>query len=110
MEELSERARSGDPEAVEIFHELGRNLGHGLKALVNLLNPEAVLIGGERTSSEGDLFLPVAERVLKEHAFPGTAERIRVARASLGEEGFLIGAAEVFIERFFSAPMEVGVC
>ncbi len=110
LEGLSEAARGGDPRATEIFRELGRNLGYGLKDLVNLLNPEVIVIGGERTTSDGDLFLPEAERVLREHSFPGASEKVRVVKASLGKEGFLIGAAEVFIERFFSVPMEVAAC
>ncbi|HID09067.1 TPA: ROK family protein [Candidatus Micrarchaeota archaeon] len=110
LDELSRRAREGDPKALEVYRELGRNLGYGLKDLVNLFNPEAIVIGGERTFSDGDLFLPEAERVLREHSFPGAAEGVRVVQASLGEKGFLIGAAEVFIERFFASPTKVAAC
>lgn len=104
-EGLAARARRGDPEARDVFRRLGENLGYGLKDLVNLLNPEAIVIGGERTASDGDLFVPHAEEVLREHAFAGAAERVRLVRAELGEEGFLVGAAEVFVESFFAAPL-----
>ncbi len=105
LEELVRRARGGDPDARGIFARLGENLGYGLKDLVNLLNPEAVVIGGERAISEGDLFLPRAAEVLREHAFAGGADGVRILRAELGEEGFLVGAAEVFVESFFAVPL-----
>ena len=50
VEELSEIARSGDPAAVEIFREAGTVLGIGISTLINLLDPELVLIGGEGTA------------------------------------------------------------
>ena len=105
VEALAARARGGDPAAGAAFRALGGNLGYGLKDLVNLLNPEAIVIGGERTITDGDLFVPYAEEVLRKHAFAGAAERVRLVRAELGEEGFLVGAAEVFVESFFAAPL-----
>jgi predicted NBD/HSP70 family sugar kinase len=105
VEELSRRARDGDSTAEAAFRELGEHLGYGLKDLVNLLNPQAIVIGGERTTSDGDLFLPFAEEVLRKHAFAGAADRVRLVRAKLGEEGFLVGAAEVFVENFFAVPL-----
>ncbi len=105
VEALAARAREGDPAAGAAFRALGENLGYGLKDLVNLLNPEAIVIGGERTSTDGDLFIPYTEEILRAHAFAGAAERVRLVRAELGEEGFLVGAAEVFVESFFAAPL-----
>ncbi len=107
IEELSSRAKEGDAIALGIYRELGVNLGLGLKDLVNLLNPQAILIGGERTQADGDLFLPVAEEVVRRHAFVGAGRRVRLLRTALGEEGFLVGAAAVFVERFFRRPLEV---
>ncbi|MGY4706390.1 ROK family protein [Candidatus Bipolaricaulota sp. J31] len=105
VEELVARTREGDPAAEAAFRALGEHLGYGLKDLVNLLNPEAIVIGGERTTADGDLFVPYAEEILRAHAFAGAAERVRLVRAELGEEGFLVGAAEVFVERFFAVPI-----
>jgi len=102
---LAAAARDGDPAARTAFQHMGRALGIGVKNLVNLLNPEAVVLGGERME-HADLFLPAFEEEVRRHSFPKEAEVLAIERTQLGEDGFLVGAAALVIREFFRLPTE----
>ena len=105
VEGLAAAARAGDRAAQAVFMEMGRALGIGVKNLVNLLNPEAVVLGGERLDA-ADLFLPAFEEQVRRHSFPKEAEDLAIVPAELGEDGFLIGAATLAVREFFRLPAE----
>jgi predicted NBD/HSP70 family sugar kinase len=103
--ELITAAQNGDGTARQVFHDMGRALGIGTKNIVNLLNPEAVVLGGERLDA-ADLFLPAFEEEVRRHSFPKEAEELAIVRAELGEDGFLVGAATLVVREFFRLPTE----
>ncbi|MBS3787252.1 ROK family transcriptional regulator [Candidatus Bipolaricaulota bacterium] len=104
IENLSSLASEGNGQALEIFQRLGCNLGLGIKNLVNTLNPEAVLLGGERLS-EADFFMPRLKKEVLNHSFPEEARKLKIVRANLGQEGWLIGAALLAIRNFLNLPL-----
>lgn len=87
---LEERARSGDPVAKEAWQRAARALGTALTSLVNLLNPDTILLTGG-VAKGSSLYLPSALRIMKERAFktPSRAVRVVIARrpADLGVAG-----------------------
>jgi predicted NBD/HSP70 family sugar kinase len=105
--ELATAAREGDEEARSVYRDMGRALGIGAKNLVNLLNPQAILLGGERMV-DADLFLPAFEEEVRRHSFPKEAESLYIGRAQLGEDGFLLGTAALVLEEFFRLPTQKG--
>ncbi|UCF10574.1 MAG: ROK family transcriptional regulator [Candidatus Bipolaricaulota bacterium] len=106
IDPLAAAAREGLAPAREAFRRMGANLGVGAKNLVNLLNPEAIILGGERMG-EGDLFVAAFEEVVCQHSFPEEASRLRIVPAELGGDGFLIGAAASAALEFFRVPAQV---
>ena len=103
IDALIQSAHHGDEAAKAVFREMGRYLGIGAKNVVNLLNPEAIVLGGERMDA-ADLFLPAFEEQVCQHSFPAEAMRLRILPASLGADGFLIGAATLVAADFFRVP------
>jgi len=103
-ENLARLAGEGDKEALDVFKKMGYHLGLGIKNLVNTLNPEAVVLGGERTS-EADYFMAEMEEEVLNHSFPQEARELKIVRAELGKEGWLIGAAILSIRNFLSLPL-----
>ncbi|MFC2050152.1 ROK family protein [Chloroflexota bacterium] len=92
-------ARWGDRLAADIVSEAAKYLGIGLANLVNIFNPELIVIGGG-LSKMGDMLLKPARKVLKERAFQLPADTVRVVRARLGSNAGIIGAAaHVFAQR-----------
>ncbi len=103
-EELLQAACRGDPLAKSIFIEMGRHLGLGLKNAVNLLNPEAVILGGERLEAY-PFFGPALEDQLRHHAFPEEAKELLILPAEVGQAGWIVGAATLALSPIFELPM-----
>ncbi len=82
--QLGERAQGGDPEAVALYRQVGADLGRTLAILVDILNPEAVVIGSIYARSEA-LLAPSMWESLRREALPASAAACRVLPAALGE-------------------------
>ncbi|HSS21605.1 MAG TPA: ROK family protein [Pyrinomonadaceae bacterium] len=84
----------GDELAIEIFRRMGVYLGIGLASLINVLNPEIVIIGGG-LSNGWDLFEKHMRQQVLERAFPIPAGRVKILRAECGDDAGLLGAARL---------------
>jgi glucokinase len=89
---VAEAAEQGDWEAEDILNQAMAYLGVGMANLVNLLNPELLVIGGGLTKMGERLFEPV-RRAIDLRAFATTARAVEVRRAQLGDDVGLLGAA-----------------
>lgn len=89
---LAEAARRGDALALQLWDEIGTDLGLGIAAYYNLMGPEAVIVGGG-VSLAGDLLLEPARRTVRERLMPGIREHLEIVAAELGDEAGAVGAA-----------------
>jgi len=87
-------ANEGEPRAVEILDGIGRRLGAGIGSLVNIFNPELVVIGGGFAAA-GDFVLDPAREILRREALAQAGYRVPIVRAELGTAAGLIGAGLV---------------
>jgi len=92
LEELSRRAHRGDKKAISIWQQAGRRLGIALIGVVNLLNPDCIVIGGGVAEAGRVLFDAVEETVLT-YAMIVQVKRVRIVKARLGSDAGMIGAA-----------------
>jgi glucokinase len=90
-------AQEGDATAVELLATLGHRLGVGIGSLVNIFNPEVVVIGGG-FSAAGDFLLDPAREALQREALHPGRDLVRVVRAELGTAAGLVGAGLVAFE------------
>ncbi|MGD9628437.1 MAG: ROK family protein [Pyrinomonadaceae bacterium] len=97
--EVYEAGMKGDALSLEVFRLVGRYLGIALGGLVNVLNPEAIVIGGG-ASAGWILFIDHLEQEIKRRAFPHPAERVRLMRSELGDDAGILGAAYLASEKF----------
>lgn len=81
---VAEAARKGDSLAQEIFDISSRYLGIGLSILIDIINPEVIVIGSIYTRNE-DMMKPVMDRVISREALPLAAKVCKVVPAALGE-------------------------
>lgn len=77
-------ARAGDPVANEIIQISADYLGQGLAILIDVLNPECIVIGSIYARNEM-LFKPLIEKVLQKEAIPASLEVCRIKPAELGD-------------------------
>jgi len=92
VEELAKRAKKGDPHAQQAFTETAIILGAGLSNLINIFNPQAVIIGGG-VAQAGNLILKPAIEEMKKRAMPYNRKNVTILRAKLGPLSGAIGSA-----------------
>ncbi len=105
--QLVEAARHGDPAARDALRIVGERLGLGIANLVNVFDPDLVVVGGG-VSAAGDLLLaPVREAALR-FVLPGVGTRTRIELARHGAQAGVRGAALVAREAL-THPTPAGV-
>ncbi|MCA9396753.1 MAG: ROK family protein, partial [Candidatus Omnitrophica bacterium] len=82
LEAVTDAAESGEEYAAQILREAGMVLGHKAALIVNLLNPEIIIIGGG-VETAGIIFLDGVRSRIKEVAVPEAAEKIKVVPSQL---------------------------
>ena len=91
-------AKQGDSLACEVINRAAYYLGVGLANVVNIFNPEVIIIGGG-VSKMGDMLLRPARKVVKQRAFRLPARTARIVRSRLGDKVGIIGAAIYLMDR-----------
>lgn len=91
-EKIGAAARKGDALALAVIAEAGAYLGVGMVNVVNIFNPEMIIVGGA-VAKLGDLLLEPARQAVRDRAFPESAQAVRIVTARLGEEAGIYGAA-----------------
>jgi glucokinase len=90
-------ANEGDAQAIRILRDIGERLGSGIGTLVNVFDPELVVIGGGFAAA-GDLILEPAREIVRREAIGPAKDRVQVVRAKLGTAAGIVGAALVGLE------------
>ncbi len=82
---IADAAENGDVTALEVYKECGRKLGKGLSLIIDILNPEKIVIGSIFTRSR-NLLWEYANEVIKSEALSVSANVCEVVPAALGEQ------------------------
>lgn len=101
-QEIYKAAKTGDELGIEVFRKQGFYLGIAFAGLVNLLNPEAIVVGGGAAGA-WDLFYPQMKRYVEENAYREPANRVKLLRAECGDDAGVLGAAKLAFERLGKA-------
>lgn len=91
-EAVHSAARQGDSLAKELIARTSYYIGIGLANLINIFNPELIVIGGG-LSNIGDMLLEPAYKVAGERAYKQSFQAVRFASAELGRNSGVVGAA-----------------
>ncbi|UTA48347.1 ROK family protein [Simiduia sp. 21SJ11W-1] len=98
---LAHHAANGDALAQSVFAESGRRLGQGLSIVIDLLNPQRIIIGSVFARCES-LIAPAAQAVIAREALPGAAAACEIVPAALGEtigDYAAIGVAQLALKQ-----------
>lgn len=94
-------ARSGDKEFSGAIMRAAKRLGIKVAFLINLLNPEMIIIGGGLEDA-GDDFLKEVNNTVNDWAFGESTEGLRIVYSQLRENSVALGAASLVIQRVFA--------
>ena len=96
--DVSRQARAGDPLARRLWDQTTSLLGQGVTSIVNLYEPDVVVLGGGVTRAGEQLLSPVRQAVARLAMGPA-ARAVRVVPAGNGDRAGVLGAAAVAFER-----------
>ncbi|MDQ0089421.1 putative NBD/HSP70 family sugar kinase [Paenibacillus anaericanus] len=103
LEEIIIQAKTGHETAIAILEELGSHLGVGLANLINILNPELIVIGS-RLSLAGDMLQDAMLRTVESRSLSYHRKKTNVTFAALGIRSTALGAASMPITSFLADP------
>jgi glucokinase len=89
---VTELALEGDELARMVIGHVGSKLGVGLSNIVNIFNPEVIVLGGGAMAA-GDLLLQPARDEMMRRALPPSRDLVKVVRANFRDEAGMLGAA-----------------
>ena len=89
--DVAAAARRGDLVAQQIMAEAGEHLGVAMAGLVNIFNPDIVVVGGG-VAQIGDLFLEPIRKTVTQRSLPAAANNVRITTAVLGRRSSSLGA------------------
>jgi glucokinase len=95
---ITELAQEGDPVALDAVTLIGERLGIGLVSLINIFNPQMVVIGGG-VSAAGELLLEPARAIVRQRALAPGRDVVRIEPAAFGADAGMVGAALAARER-----------
>lgn len=105
--DIIQRVLAGDPPALELIHEVGIWMGKGLAILVDLLNPEVIIIGTLGILL-GDLILAPAREVLEKEALPISNQACRILPAQLGSSLMDVGCLMAAFDAYRNHKLIIG--
>lgn len=108
MDEVACLAQGGDATAREVLEDAGEKLGTVLATVLNLTNPQRIVIGGG-LARVARTVLPVVERVVARDALGPTREGMEVLVSELGEEAVAMGGVALAMDGFLSLPSWLSV-
>lgn len=96
-EQVYEAAGTGNEIAVRVMKDMGRMLGIGIASLINIFNPERIVVGGG-VKDAWPLFIGATREEIMKRAFAVPAKRTEIVPSELGDDAGMMGAAAVALE------------
>ena len=103
VEQVIEAARQGDATSLAALQEVGKYLGIGIANLMNIFNPQMVVLGGALNSAS-DILLPIVERVVAANAMGLVSEDVKIIASAHGTEACVMGAVALVLDDILREP------
>lgn len=96
---IAEAIASGEKQVEAVVRHAAYLTGMAIGGIVNVLSPEAVVLGGGLVEAMEEIYLEEVGRGMRDHAMPFLVENVRLVAAKLGDDAVALGAARMAAER-----------
>ena len=103
---IKQAADAGDVEALDTFAETGAAMGMGIAGLVNIFNPEKIILGGPM-SIAGDYLLPAIKESIEKYSPPEINQQMEILLSAFGSDASVIGSISIVVDDILSNPTRV---
>jgi glucokinase-like ROK family protein len=97
-------ARQNDTLACTALEEIGHYLGVGIANLVNIFNPELVVLGGALNLAS-PFIVPAIEKTVKAYALKPSSQTLRIAASALGTDACIVGTIALVVDDILREPI-----
>lgn len=97
---IIDAANKGDQFAIKILSEVGNNLGKGLAILIQLFNPELIILEGKFSEAGQFLTIPI-QQAINTYCMAQLREKTDITLSSLGDDAVLLGSVATVMEKIF---------
>jgi len=105
IEEVTAIAKKGEPALQKIFKRSGEILGLGISGLVQIFNPEKIIIAGEGVRAGALLFEPM-QKTIKAHTTPEMYETLQIVIQKWQDTDWARGAASLVLQELYKSPLD----
>ncbi len=99
--DIIEKARSGDRVSIQLLNDAGDALGKGLAVLINIFNPELIILGGELSKATEFLFAPIEDN-LEVHSLGRIRKDAQLVVSELGDNARIMGSVALVMNKIFA--------
>lgn len=99
-------AHNGDKVAVAALHEVGRYLGIGIANLLNIFNPEMIVLGGVLNQASS-IILPIVQETVEANTLSPNRENVDIVASVHGTDASVMGAVAIVLDEFLREPVLV---
>ena len=93
-------ANRGDQYAISILSIVGSNLGKGIATLVQLFNPEVIILGGKMAEAKQYITIPIIQSI-NTYSMTEIRENTQIVTSELGQDSCILGVASMVINNIF---------
>jgi predicted NBD/HSP70 family sugar kinase len=104
VDELLNLAQSGNDAAMKIFSQAGQALGQGIANLINIFNPQRIILSGEGVRY-GELFFATMRTAISQFTMPGLLAETKLHIEPWGDDAWARGAASLVLRSLFESPV-----
>lgn len=97
---IIEAANLGNQFAISVISQVGLELGKGIAILIQLLNPELIILGGRVSEANQYLLTPI-QQSLNHYCMPKLRDQVEIVTSKLGSNANILGAVATAIENLF---------
>ena len=101
---IAAAAKRGNPVALSVVRQTALYLSAGLGSMINILNPELVILGSWVTSLLGPVLLPTLVEQIKQHSLERPYKAVRFVLSDLSQHSVSLGAATLVLEEYLANP------
>ena len=105
-EQVYEAAHRGDQFAINTLAEVGTNLGKGIAILIQLFNPELIILGGEMAQAK-QFILPAIQQAINTYCMAQLREKTSLLVSELGSNAVILGSVATVMENIFESYLEL---
>jgi glucokinase len=94
---------AGDADLTTCVEETGEAMGVGIAGLINIFNPDQIILGGP-LSTASDHLLPAIRNSVQKYSLPDLSQQVEILTSAFGPDASVVGAVALIVDHILATP------